>query len=313
MLGDSPRLLSPQAEITIRQPAPRRLLARRRLAPGVGFENFHAKGQLEWVNRTVAFQKATRADGRQRGHGHVVRELQRTAAGDRRHARPQDVRPLEVFRRDQCASRQAPPSESLLSLVREADGLQFPLIQDVDADLRISSDSVVVPGVTIGHSAATISLKGGKMLADIAELEIDDGTKGGGQLRIDATGPRPATTCMASSRRWTSAAPAQAIFGHPTVQGRGDITVDISAAGDTGDSLLGSLDGKMCVTLSEGGLLGIDVNKLVAAANTPQAASVWQAASTGAIAIDKLDARFARGERRRSAPRAPRRCRAIAR
>jgi hypothetical protein len=47
------------------------------------------------------------------------------------------------------------------------------------------------------------------------------------------------------------------------------------------------------VTLAEGGLLGIDVNKLVTAVNAPQGASVWPEASTGAIAVDKLDARFA--------------------
>jgi hypothetical protein len=52
------------------------------------------------------------------------------------------------------------------------------------------------------------------------------------------------------------------------------------------------------VTLSEGGLLGIDVNKLVAAVNAPQPADVWRDASTGAIAVDRLDARFAVAEGR---------------
>ena len=292
MIGETPRLLSPQAELTIANLRRTAYWLGGGWRPGIGFENFHTKGQLEWVNHTVAFQKATvQMDGNEAtGTLSVNFSGPRPAIDGTLGLKTFD---LSKYFGATSAPPDGAPEESLLSLVRKADGLQFPLIQYVDADLRISSDSVVVPGVTIGHSAATISLKGGKMLADIAELEIDDGTKGGGQLRIDATGPRPTYDIHGKLEALDVGRAAQAIFGHPTVQGRGDVTVDISAAGDSGAVILGSLDGKMCVTLSDGGLLGIDVNKLVAAANTPQAASVWQAASTGAIAIDKLDARFA--------------------
>jgi len=184
-------------------------------------------------------------------------------------------------------------NECLLSLVTAASGLEFPFIRAVDADLRISSDSVVMPGVTIGHSAATISLKGGKMIADIAELEIDEGTRGGGQLRIDANGPQPSYDIRGKLEALDLGRAGQAIFGHPTIQGRGNVIVEISTSGDTGTMLLGSLDGKLSVTLNEGGRLGLDVDQLAAAVNSPKPASVWQTASTGGTTIDTLDARFA--------------------
>ncbi len=292
MIGETPRLLSPQAEITIANLRRTAHWLGASWRPGVGLENFHTKGQLEWVNHTVAFQKATvQMDGN---------EATGTLSVNFSGPRPAidgtlGLKTFDLSKYLGAASTpvEGAPAQSLLSLLRGADGLKFPLIQFVDADLRISSDSVVVPGLTIGHSAATISLKSGKMLADIAELEIDDGTKGGGQLRIDTTGPRLSYDVHGKLESLDLGRAAQAIFGHPTVQGRGDVTVDISAAGDSGAALLSSLDGKLCVSLNDGGLIGIDVNKLVAAANTPQAASVWQAATTGAIAIDKLDARFA--------------------
>jgi AsmA protein len=152
--------------------------------------------------------------------------------------------------------------------------------------------------VTIGRSAATISLKGGKMIADIAELEIDDGTRGGGQLRIDASGSHPSYDIRGKLEALDVGRASEAIFGHPTIQGRGDVIVEISAAGNTGTTLLSSLHGKLCVTLAEGGQLGLDLDQLTAAVNAPKPQStkpqsVWQAASSSATPVDTLEARFA--------------------
>jgi uncharacterized protein involved in outer membrane biogenesis len=84
----------------------------------------------------------------------------------------------------------------------------------------------------------------------------------------------------------------QTVFGHPTVQGRGSITIDLTATGNTGESLLRSLDGKLCVTLLEGGRVGLDINTLIAAEKEPLPAGTWQDVSARAISVDKLDARF---------------------
>jgi len=182
--------------------------------------------------------------------------------------------------------------ESLLSLVSGANDLNFPLVRAVDADLRISSDSVVVPGVIIGSSAATISLKDGKMIADVAELEIDDGTRGGGQLRVNMSGPEPSYDIRGKLQDLDLGRAAQAIFGHATIQGRGNAVVEISATGNTGTSLLNSLGGKLYVTMADGGSIGLDIDQLSAAAKSPETPGAWTLASTGAMSVDQLDARF---------------------
>src|SRR5262249_53667942 len=135
----------------------------------------------------------------------------------------------------------APQGASLLSLVAGAREFEFPLIAVLDADLRLSSDSLVAPGITIGRSAATISIKGGKMIADIAELEIDEGTRGGGQIRIDLNGAQPSYEVHGKLESLDLGRAGQAVFGHSTVQGRGDVTVDVVGAGDNGAALLQSL------------------------------------------------------------------------
>jgi AsmA protein len=292
LLADNPRLLLPRAEVRIPHLRQAAYWLGAGWPSGFGFDDFHAKGQLEWVNRTLAFQKAVlEMDGNEaEGTLSVNFSAARPAVDGTLGLKTLDL--TKYLARSDTTPDQGQEA-SLLSLISGASGLEFPLIESVDADLRISSDSVVVPGLTIGHSAATVSLKGGKMLADISELEIDDGTRGGGQLRIDTNGSHPNYDVHAKLESIDLGQAGRAIFGHPTIQGRGDVIVDLSADGDTGDTLLRSLDGKLCVTLDEGGQLGVDVNQLMTAASSPQQATLWRTAASTAIPIDRLDARFA--------------------
>jgi uncharacterized protein involved in outer membrane biogenesis len=134
-------------------------------------------------------------------------------------------------------------------------------------------------------------LRNGKLLADLAELEIDDGTRGGGQIRIDMSGANPIYSVQAKFEATDVGRSIQATFGHPTVQGRGLVTVDLTATGNTGETLLRSLDGKLGVILAEGGRIGLDVNKLADAKELP-AADIWKDVSASAISVDRLEARF---------------------
>jgi AsmA protein len=289
MLGENPQLLSPQAEF---KAADLRAAARWLGVnwPGKeGFGAFRAKGQLEWVGRNIAFQNAVldlddnNASGTFSINFAGVRPTVEGTIG---------LKALDLTQYWKSAEVAPGTADSLLTIVRRANGLEFPLIQAIDADFRISSDSLTLPATTIGRSAATVSLRSGKMLADIAELEFEDGTRGGGQIRIDMSGANPNYGVQAKFEVADVARPAQLIFGHPTVQGRGAVTVDLNATGNTGESLLGSLDGKLYVTLLEGGRVGLDINKLAEPEGQPVSSGTWQDVSARAISVDKLDARF---------------------
>ena len=58
MLGESPQLLSPQAELTSTDLRATARWLGVNWPAGRGFGAFHVKGQLEWADRTVAFQDA---------------------------------------------------------------------------------------------------------------------------------------------------------------------------------------------------------------------------------------------------------------
>jgi AsmA protein len=288
MLGESPQLLSPLAELSAVELRDAARWLGVNWPAGPGFGAFHAKGQLVWLDRTVAFQDA------------VLKLDDNDATGtlsiNFSGARPTvegtlGLKALDMRQYLKTADADAKP-DSFLTTIRSASGLEFPLIQAIDADFRISSDSITLPAFTIGRSAATVSLRSGRLLADIAELEIDDGTRGGGQIRIDMSGANPSYGVRGKFEAADVGRSVQAIFGHPTVQGRGNIMVDLTATGNTGESLLRSLGGKLSVTLAEGGRVGLDVNQLAASATETLPAGTWQDVSARAISVDRLDARF---------------------
>jgi len=289
MLGENPQLLSPQAELSGKDLRAAARWLGVNWPSGDGFGAFRAKGQLEWVNRTVAFQNAAI----ELDENDATGTLSVNFAGQRPAVEGTlGLKTLDLTQYLKKADATARPA-SMLAAAREASGLEFPLIKAIDADFRISADSVALPETTIGRSAATVTLRDGKMLADVAEFEFDDGTRGGGQIRIDMSGETPSYGMHAKLEAPDIGHAVAAIFGHPTVQGRGSVTIDLAAIGDNGESMLNTLDGKLCVTLTENGRIGLDINRLTAEGTPPQPPASWQEVSSGAITVDKLDLRFA--------------------
>jgi len=289
LLGESPQLLSPRAELSTTDLRATARWLGVNWPSGKGFGAFSAKGPLEWANRTIAFQNAAIELDENDATG--------TLSVNFSGPRPSVEGTLGLKSLDLTHYLKADTPEdqarTILASLRSASGFDFPLIEAVDADFRLSADTVSLPATTIGRSAATVSLRDGKMLADLAELEFSDGTRGGGQIRIDQSGDTPSFGMQAKFESPDVGQAIEAVFGHPTVQGRGSVTIDLTAVGETGESLLQSLNGKLCVTLAEAGRIGIDINSLT----SPQAQSLpaedWQQVSETAISVDKLDARFA--------------------
>ena len=289
LLGESPQLLAPKATLQTRN---LRALANWlgiEWPDGNGFGAFRAKGQMEWTGRNISLQNADLEldDNSATGTLSLNYAPERPMIEGTLGFKTLDV--AQYLKGDDPTAKH----DNMLAAIRDASGLEFPLIQAIDADFRISAGSLSLPTLSVGRSAATVSLRGGKMLADIAELEFDDGTRGSGQIRIDMSGANPHYGLQAKFEAADVGHTLYAVFGHPTVQGRGALTADLTASGNTGGMLLRSLAGKLSVSLTEPGRVGLDINKLTAPGSEPLDSAAWQNASSRAITVDKLDARFA--------------------
>ena len=163
-------------------------------------------------------------DRRQRGGGRAGAQSRRRASADRRHAGVQRARPDAI-----CGG-----GALAIVPVRPADGatwsafdLSFPIIRHVDADLRISAPKVALKGYGLGRGAATITVRSGKLLADIAELEL---LLRQGRARRSppiANEIVPRYTLRGKVENFEAGPAGAALFGAAVLTGRSTLALDI--------------------------------------------------------------------------------------
>lgn len=165
-------------------------------------------------------------------------------------------------------------------------------LTDMDADIRLSAGNVVRGPDRLGRCAASLSVKGGKLYGELAELELEQGGRGEGQFTVDATGSDPRYTLRAEMSDIDLATVVAPYFGPTVIDGSGDIRLDLSAAGSSEVAVKKSLAGKLSLEMSEGGRIGVDLAALPAAATASAPVAGWGAVGAGSTTLSSLTANF---------------------
>ena len=277
--------LSGQAELTT--PSLRRV-ARWLGVPVPNAEGLNAaalKGQINWARHALALEDAkVTLDGNEATGALVL-----NVAGER----PLIDGTLAFGGLDLTPYVEAARSQSFLfdrqTASWSAFDLSFPVIRHVDADLRISAPKVALKGYGLGRGAATITVRSGKLLADIAELELHAG-KVSAQITANTNEIVPRYTLRGKVENFEAGPAGAALFGANLLTGRSTLTLDIAAAGQTPAEILRALSGKATLTMAEGGRVGLDIKALRAAAkaNGPPG---WGLLAKGQTSLEQIEAR----------------------
>lgn len=255
---------------------------------GPGLDNFRAKGQLDWSNRGLSFQKANLLmDGN---------EANGTLSISMGTGRPSVEGTLAInsldLSRHLKSDTAISSSAAMLERASGHDGtdLSLPLVRHLDADIRISANRVRLGAVELGRSALTLSVKGGKLLADIAEFEHDS-ARGSGQFSVDMNLDLPRFAARGKLNGFDLGRFASAAAGQQVLHGRGDVAIDLAGYGETMTQLVRTLEGKVSFEVNESARLGIDLNTLMIA---PQRRTMegWTFATRGQTPIEQLRGRF---------------------
>ncbi len=256
---------------------------------GPGLADFKIKGPVEWGHQGISFQRATmQMDGNE-----AQGALSISLVGDR----PNVTGTLALQTLDLSRYVKAWRSDATRSLIEDVIGpgpFALPLVRHVDADLRISANRVRTGSNDFGQSAATLSVKGGKLLADIAEIALDD-ARGTGQIIVDTNGAVPRYVIRGKFSDVDVSRLVPDTSGSVNLQGRGELVADISAVGEETGALLRTLSGKISVSMPSGGRVGLDLKGLLAAAQK-QPVSGWTQARRGATTVDSLHGRLVLSE-----------------
>jgi len=160
----------------------------------------------------------------------------------------------------------------------------------LDADLRMSASKIVVPYVQSGRGAVTVTLKDGKLLADVAELELESGTFGG-QVTADMTGEIPRYELRGKLENIDAGRGLSGVMHRNPLQGRANIVLELQGRGFDAKDLLETVSGKADFALSDAGRLGLDLRALLYAAQRSEIKG-WTAAGKGQTALEQLEAQL---------------------
>ncbi len=146
---------------------------------------------------------------------------------------------------------------------KDGGGENTSLVTCLDADMRISADTVSAGSIRAGSGAAGVGLKSGKITADIAELEIFDGISRG-NIEIDLSKTEPVFAIRMTAEDVDIRHMTEAIRLVGWLEGKAGVNAELRAKGRKLDDILKSLNGNTKITLTEGGTLGETVRAMLA-------------------------------------------------
>ncbi len=256
---------------------------------GPGLKNAAIRGDFDWQKPGLAFDKATfLLDGNE-----ATGTLTLSFAGDR----PALTGTLAMQSLDLgpyvSDTIEGLSFSELLARVRsDQSSLSMPMAHSLDADVRLSASQLLVGGMTFGRFAASLSLKEGQLLADIAEVGIDGSGRGSGQLTATLARDPPQIAVRARLEEIDAARASTALIGHSHVQGLSTIAMDLASEGSSPAALFDQIRGKIVLSLNEGGRLGIDLKALQDEAAKDGEVEGWGRALSGQTSVDNLEARL---------------------
>lgn len=261
------------------------------LANAEGLNATSIKGQFTWARNVLALEQAKVSIDANEGTGTLSLNLnaERPSIDGTLAFNSFNLAPYVEGLRPQTFGFER-PSTSWSNL-----DLSFPLVRYVDTDLRLSAPRVAYNGFEMGRTAATLSTRGGKLLIDIAEMELGSASVSL-QLSTDTNEMVPRYVLRGKVQNFDAAQSAAALLSSSPWSGKGIISLDVAGSGQAPGEILRALSGKASIQMAQGMRLPIDLKALRSLVKQGPVAG-WPALLKGYTQLDALDLRllFERG------------------
>ena len=232
---------------------------------GPGFKDFSAKGPVEWDGASLVYQSAQVAIDGNAADGSLSVQF----SGERPNVDGTlafasfELAPYVPDARRESGIFALGAGWLLPTAIARQDAAQ--LIETVDADLRISVARITLKSTPIAKGAATLTVKNGRLNANLTEVELEQGGTGEGQIVVDLRGPIPRFDISGELRAFDAASAGNALLNRNVLSGSAILSCRMTATGKTARELLTSLDGRASLTVPDGTTLGLDLKALMAA------------------------------------------------
>jgi AsmA protein len=241
------------------------------------------RGQLDWNRTMITFDKATFVSDSGEATGLAALDLEKsrpTVAATLAFKALDATRLVAAFQ----------PRTDSFPWTDFRNRSFLPLARDVDFDVRLSARSGKAGAIKVGALAATLNIKDGKMLAEIAEIELGGG-KGSAQASADVTLAQPRFDWRAKLTGVDAGRLTTYLLGTPVLTGSATVQAEMTAEGGDAARLGASGHGTIGVRLAEGGRLPLDMKTLFAT-TTPPSLPGWEPWTRSPTTFESLDAKL---------------------
>ena len=152
----------------------------------------------------------------------------------------------------------------------------------VDANLVLAADEIKIGNVVLTNSDLGVSLKGGRLNADLNRFTAFGGNWQGRSL-IDASAQIPAFDFEMAASSVLAKDLLSGLAGFDRLSGNGNFSVDLSSTGASVSQIIDAVDGTLSLDLDSGTLAGINLGQLVRSAG-----SLSATISSGELSLKRL-------------------------
>lgn len=235
---------------------------------GPGLKSFAAHGSAEWSGQSIAFQKGTfEIDGNE-GNGALTLNFGAARLAIAGTLAFQDANLAPYIARESPAAVAPVPAgpKSLIGMLKASRDLTLPLLGVIDADLRASAETVTIGGFKAGRSAASLALREGRMLFNLADMALPGGGTAEGEITIQGEATAPGYTAHGRIDDVELSELTAALASLPMLHGKGDVRFDFKGGGRAGMDLLSRLNGEISLNMKSGGAATCSTAELLAMA-----------------------------------------------
>jgi hypothetical protein len=224
---------------------------------GTTLQNIVLEGPMRWEKNLLAFDEARVAVADNVAQGTVSLNM---AAGQELISSTLAFGTLDVspYLPNRFSGQVVLPWQWWTKLVAT---LSQPASPHLNADIRLSTKVLSSGEQTLGPAAATISMKNGKLSADVAEMTLNGG-KATGQVVVDFNRYIPKLTVRGQIENIAIGKWCEAFAGKRYVEGNGRMVADLTSQGANIEQIIGELSGKVEFAMEEGGVIGVSLGEL---------------------------------------------------
>lgn len=149
----------------------------------------------------------------------------------------------------------------------------------VDADLEIKTQGIRARDITIGQSELSVTLKDGKLTANLAKLELYEGSANG-KLTLDGSGKATAVGYQLALDGVQAEPLLRDAAGFERLLGTASAKLSGQTSGTTQRQLVAGLNGDGAVTFLDGAIKGINLAAMVRGLSAADLNSAFEGASS---------------------------------